>query len=318
MSENHSEFGATQKDASVGHLEEGRIRGTESGANRDEVALSEILAVIRNGRWLILAVTGVCAATALALAFILPKKYRATILVAPVSANQAQNQLTGLVDSVPGVAGLASMFGISGHGGDGAKDVATLESQILTRKFIAANDLMPTLFASAWDGRTHSWRSSNPRRIPTLWDANALFKAKIRTVSLDEKTGLIKLSIIWNNPVLAANWANGLVEAANYYLRARAMERTEREIKYLSNEAQRTSVVAVRQGIYSLMQREIASEMVAKGQREYAMRVIDPAYSPETPESPRPLLWMLSGILGGFLFSCGWVIFRAGLRESRQ
>jgi capsular polysaccharide biosynthesis protein len=318
MSENHSERGATQRDASFVPLEGRPMRGSDNRTNRDEVALSEVLAVIHNGRWLILAITGICAAIALTFAFILPKKYRATILVAPVSTSHAQNQLAGLVNAVPGVAGLASTFGISGHGGDGSNDVATLESQILTRKFIAANDLMPILFASEWNERTHNWRSSNPKKVPTLWDANALFKSKIRTVMLDEKSGLIKLSVVWNNPVLAASWANGLVETANHYLRARAIRRSKREIKYLNDQAQRTSVVVVRQGIYNLMQREIASEMVAKGQREYALRVIDPAYAPETPASPRPLLWALSGIIGGFLFSCGWVIFRAGLRESRR
>ena len=316
MSKRHEDYGTVQASSSPASTQERSVQLPELRLDRDEIALSDVFRVLRSGRWMILAITCAFAAVALSLALILPKEYRATVLVFPVSANNTNDRLGSLASAVPGVSSIASMFGLSGHGGNAAKDVATLESQVLTRKFITANTLMPILFRKFWDVRTNRWRTTSPSRMPTLWKANLLFKKKIRTVALDQKTGLIKLSIVWNDPRLAANWANGLVAMANQYLRARAISRADREIKYLGDEAQKTSVVAVRQGIYEIMQQEIANEMVAKGQRQYAMRVIDPAFAPEVAASPRPILWTLSGLIGGFLLSCGWVMFRASLRES--
>jgi len=49
----------------------------------------------------------------------------------------------------------------------------------------------------------------------------------------DPKTGLVTLSITWNDPNIAAKWANGLVRMANDYLRDQAIEESERNIAYL-------------------------------------------------------------------------------------
>ena len=287
-----------------------------AGRDTDEITLGEILEVLRAGRWLIAAVTVGAAALALTAALLLPKQYRASILVAPVVEGRSSSGLANLASSLPGVSNIASMFGLSSHNGDAAKDEATLESQVLTRKFIKQNDLLPILYARLWNSQTGHWRTSDPKRLPTLWKANQLFKNKIRTVALDGKTGLIRLTIIWRSPRFAAAWANGLVAMANDYLRGRAIREANREITYLAGEAQKTSIVTVRQGIYDLMQQEIGNEMVAQGKHEYALQVIDPAFAPQAPASPRPVLWALSGLIGGLLMSCGWVVFRASLRGS--
>lgn len=282
----------------------------------DEITVSEVFAVLRRGRWLIASVTVTAAALALLAALMLPKEYRASILVAPVAANAEGGRLASLTNALPGASSIASMFGLSSHGNRAAKDVATLKSQVLTRKFIAKNNLMPVLYSRLWDARTSRWRTDNPKRLPTLWKANQLFKNKIRTVSLDAKTGLIRLTIVWRDPKLAAAWANGLVAMANDYLRNRAIREANRDIAYLASEADKTSIVTVRQGIYDIMQQQIANEMVAQGRRQYALRVIDPAFAPQRPTSPRPVLWTLSGLVGGLLLSCGWVVFKASWRES--
>ena len=288
-----------------------------AGYEADEITLGEVLGVLRAGRWIIAAITVGTAALALTAALLLPKEYRASILVAPVMEGRSNSSFAGLASSLPGVSDIASMFGLSSQNGDAAKDEATLESQILTRKFIKQNNLLPILYAKLWDPKAGRWRTSDPKRLPTLWKANQLFKHKIRTVALDAKSGLIRLTIVWRNPRLASAWANGLVAMANDYLRERAIREANREIAYLAREAQKTSVVAVRQGIYELMQQEIGNEMVAQGKREYALQVIDPAFAPQAPASPRPILWALSGLIGGLLLSCGWVVFRASLRGSR-
>lgn len=282
-----------------------------------EITISEVVAVLRNARWSILAVTVGAALLALSVSLILPKEYRASVLVAPVVADRGESQLASFANALPGVGNVTSMLGIASHGSNAAKDVAILKSQVLTRKFITENHLLPVLYARLWDAHAARWRADDGKRTPTLWKANQLFKYKVRAVALDEKTDLIRLTITWRDPRLAAAWANGLISMANDYLRSRAIREANREIAYLANEAKQTSIVTVRQGIYQIMEQEIANEMVAQGRRQYALRVIDPAFTPQQAASPRPLLWVLSGLLGGLLFSCGWAVFRASWRESR-
>ena len=283
----------------------------------DEITISEVVAVLRNARWFILAVTAGAALLALSVSLILPKEYRASVLVAPVAADRGESRLASLASALPGVGNVASMFGIASHGSNAAKDVAILKSQVLTRKFITQNHLMPMLYARLWDVRAARWRVDDGRRVPTLWKANQLFKHKVRTVAFDEKTDLIRLTITWRDRRLAAAWANGLISMANDYLRSRAIREANRDITYLANEAKQTPIVTVRQGIYQIMEQEIANEMVAQGRRQYALRVIDPAFTPQQAASPRPILWALSGLLGGLLLSCGWAVVRASWRESR-
>ncbi len=47
------------------------------------------------------------------------------------------------------------------------------------------------------------------------------------------------------------------------------------------------------------METEIKNEMIARGRTEYALRVIDPAQTPERKSFPRPILWTAGAFLGG-------------------
>jgi LPS O-antigen subunit length determinant protein (WzzB/FepE family) len=89
----------------------------------------------------------------------------------------------------------------------------------------------------------------------------------------------------------------------NDYLREKAINESERNITYLTDQAAKTDVVGVRQAIYSILQNEINKVMLARGSDEYALKVVDPASPPERPSSPRPLLWTAAGCLGGALLA---------------
>ena len=181
--------------------------------------------------------------------------------------------------------------------------------------FIETNDLMPILFADKWNSKTHTWNTANKMKIPTLWKANRFLRHKVMSVVVEPKTGLIKMAMVWTNPKLAASWANSMVDMANAYLRNRAIRQGNREIAYLEGQARKTSDVEIKQGIYSLIAQEIAHITVAQGRREYAFRVIDPAFAAEIVYSPRPILWALAGAIGGLLLSVGILVARAGWHE---
>jgi uncharacterized protein involved in exopolysaccharide biosynthesis len=267
-----------------------------------EVSVRDFLLFLWRSRWSALIGMVTCAIIAAGAAWIITPEYTATTVLLPVAGHSGALGGGSLGSGVSELSGLASLAGLNlgGMGAQKAQALATLQSRVLTDQFIREHDLLPVLFPKQWNSATKTWRSSDPRKIPTLWDADQLFK-KIRVVDDHAKTGIVTFSIRWKNADSAAAWANGLVKLTNDYLRLRAINESERSIAYLNQEVSKTNIVEVKNAIYGFMEAEIKNEMVAKGRRDYALRVIDPAVAPERPNFPRPLLWIIGGAIGGSL-----------------
>jgi len=114
----------------------------------------------------------------------------------------------------------------------------------------------------------------------------------------DTKTGLVTLGISWKDPKLAAKWANDLVRMTNDYERDRALAESERNIRYLTEQAAKTDQVGIRETIYSLLESEFSKAMLAKGNEEFSFKIIDPATVPEKPTFPNRTVWMLGALFG--------------------
>ena len=265
-----------------------------------EITLREFLRAIKDSHVSLLMVVSLFTILGITYGLVSKRKYEATTVLQPVAQDGAGSHLGGLSSQY---GGLASLVGLSlPESGLKAEAVAVLQSELLTERFVVANNLMPILFAGKWDVSTHSWKERNLKRIPTLWMANRYFKNNIRTVVNDKKTGMIDLTIKWTNPQDAAEWANGLVSMTNEYLRSKAITEAERNIAYLQNLVAKTNVVAERRVIYTLMEQQIDKEMIARDRKQYALKVIDPAFAPGKPSIGGPYLWGILGlILGSFV-----------------
>lgn len=265
----------------------------------DEISLHELVEVLRQDKWLFLSIAIACTLIAAIAAFVVPKTYTAEILVSPVSQTGDQQQgALGSIGSTLG--GLVSLAGISVTSDVKKSEfVAVLRSESLTQRYIETNNLLPVLYARKWNADKKSWNETDRESIPTVWEANQFFRRKVRSVSTDAKTGLVTMKITWKDPKVAARWANDLVHMANTYLRDKALAETERNIAYLNAEAAKTDIVTLKTAIYSLLQSEIKTAMLARGTDEYAFKVIDIATPPEKPTSPKPRAWTLVGLAVG-------------------
>lgn len=275
------------------------VRGGESESDAD---VRDQIRLLWSRRWFIAAVTlafGVCATV---VAFVSPKSYEASVLLQPVTNSSSGNGLGALSSITSGVGGLAALAGISVEGNaQRARAVAVLQSRALTEAFVQKNDLLPILFRKYWDAKRGTWKRVSAADAPTLWKANRLFENKIRKVTSDPKSDLVTLTITWRDPKLASDWANGLVEMTNEELRNEALQEADQDIAYLNAQAAKTNTVEVKEAIYSLMQTVLSREMVARGTKEYAFKVLDPAAPPELPSSPKKSLWILAGLVAGLL-----------------
>jgi hypothetical protein len=275
----------------------------EFGTSHD-VSLEEVVDTLRRNRWFVAAFLIAATVAGGVVAWYIPKSYKATIVVAPSTTSSTSGQLGGLASMASQFGGLASLAGVS-LGGDSKKweSIAVLQSVTLTENYIRQNNLLPVLFYRDWDERQMRWKDNDPRKVPTLWKANRYFASRVRDIAVDNKTGLVSLTISWSDPAAAARWANGLVSLTNEFLRAKAIEESERDIAYLNDAAAKTSVVEARQTIYQLLASELNKSMIARGNDEYAFKVLDPAQVPEKSSSLPWIAWAAIALIGSVVLA---------------
>ena len=295
----------------------------------DEIDLLELLRVLFNYKLSILLCTLVFGVGAFVIAIITPNTYQADVLV---SSSQGGGMGSALVSQY---GGLAAMAGIDLGSGDAGLEsaLALLKSRKFIISFINEEGLKPVLFPDKWDEETKVWFTPAPgmrSRIksalvgsandevldpkPSDLGAYGAF-SKIMTVSEDKKSGLVTIKVDSENPVMAANWANKIVVRLNAYLKDEAISQSDQNIRYLEQEIVDTPLVEFKTALYELVETEAKSKMFANVQKEYALKVIDPAVVPEGPIKPKRYLILILGVLLGFIVGCAQGLVRGWMNR---
>lgn len=281
-----------------------------------QISLTDIAVVLLH-RWkMIFVVVALASAAGVTLALSLPSYYTATVTMVPASQDGASG---GSLSALAGqLGGLSSLAGITLPSGGGKKDeaVATLQSRALTYDFVTKNNLLPVLFSNHWDQQKQSWISTDPKKQPTLWDADKLFNKKIRQVREEKKSGIVTMSIIWSDPELAALWANQLIESTNKLLQQRAVDRFTHNINFLNEQLEKTTEVEIRKSLFNLLEEQYKRLMLTKGSEKYAFQIIDSAVPPEDHSSPKRAYICISFAFAGFLIASLWAFLRRPVQSA--
>ena len=150
-------------------------------------------------------------------------------------------------------------------------------------------------------------------------DVYRLFtKGEVLNVDTNKKTGLITVAVEWKDAALAADWANSLVERLNQYLAQQAVARSENNLKYLNEQLMNTQIEEMRQTLFSLIGNEQKNAMLAKTQKEFAFKVLDPAVEPDKKIKPkRSLIVILTTFVAGFL-AILYAFIKEGIAKRRE
>lgn len=282
------------------HVHETSMTTTATHDLDAEIRFSDVFGLIWTKRWTVLILTVFSTAAAGVATLVVQKTYTASVTLA-VASGATSGQMGALASGLASqFQGLSSFAGISGAGDTKKSEtLAVLQSESLTEAYIRENDLLPILYPKRWDPINKRWKVSDPEKVPTLWKANQYFKKNVRSVVTDTKTGLVTLAIEWNDPKIAAAWANGLVSMTNDYLRNQQIEESERNIAFLTEQVVKTDVLGVKQVIYSTLQSEIEKLMLARSNTP--LKVLDSAFVPELPSSPKLSLWLAAGFAMGLV-----------------
>ena len=243
------------------------------------------------------------------ISFFFTPQYKADAVLVPSDEMLGAN-LNGVLGSL---GGLASLVGLEKSGSRESEALETLRSRVLTTWYIDKNGLLPIIFSSRWDPIARKWKAG--RHVPTLADGYKTFDKKIREVVENRKTGLVTISVTWEDPRLAMEWTDGLVNGANDMLRSQAIERSARNIEYLKKASDETTVMEVKATISKLMETEIKKQMVATGDKNYAFRVVDPPVVPERKVFPLRAVFLILGALAAPVLWSLVIVLRSHIRK---
>ena len=284
----------------------------------DEIDLKELFTVLWDGKLIISAITGIAAAISVIVALSLPNIYTATALLAP--AESSGGGLSGLMKQY---GGLASLAGVSlPGGGEGSRaqlGMELMKSRAFIGSFVERHDILPELMAvesweqasgdvifdaQVYDAATKTWvRDVDPPQSPqpSAQQAHKAFTA-ILSISEDNQTGYLSLSIEHQSPVIAAQWVSWLVKDVNATVRMQDVDEATKSIEYLKQQAAKTSLADLQTMFFELVQSQTETVMLAEARPEYVFKTIDPAVVPEEKSKPsRALICVLGTILGGIL-----------------
>lgn len=292
------------------------------GAN-DEIDLRELFQAIWQGKWLISAVTIVFTIASVVYALHLPDIYKSEALLAPVAEE------SGL--KIPGqLGGLAALAGVN-LGGDGGDKVGLaieiIKSREFLGRFIEKHDLhLPVMAAEGWnraddslvldneiyDVNAQQWvREVKPpfQPKPSLLEVHEEF-LKLFAISQDKTSGMVKISVEHFSPNLAKTWVDLLVKAINDEMRQRELTEAQRSIAYLNSQIEQTSISDVRTMLYSLIEEQTKTVMLANVRDEYVFKTVDPAVVAEKKAKPKRALIVILAFMLGSLLSIMFVLVR--------
>ncbi len=273
-----------------------------------DIDLREMFEIVWAARWVVLSITSIAAIVSVVVALSLTEIFRAEITLAPADTTQNSN-------TVGQLGGAAALLGVNLGGSNGdvlSTALATLKSRQFIGRFIKDNNLLVPLFASNWEKDiqnsviddtifnplNNEWLSEGG--APTELQAFRKFSGMLTVTGPDRITGLVTVSLEWENPIEAAEWTNRLINALNQEVKARDVSEASKAISYLQEQLQQTQLVEMQRVFYQLIESQTRTIMLADVRDEYALRVIDPAVAPDTRHQPnRKLIAIIGTLIGG-------------------
>lgn len=244
----------------------------------------------------VITVVTITSVIGIAYALLATPVYKAEVVMTPAGQRSQAGNLGQL-------GSLAALAGVNiGSGGGAAASLAVLKSREFAEEFVRDMKLERVLVDDFDD----------PDEERDIRDAVNVFLEDVRVISEDKKANTVTLAMFWEDSVIASNWANLYVDRLNAKMREQAASEAERNVKFLRQEMANTDIVSMQQAVGRILETEMQKFMLAKGQADFAYKIVDRAAPPKLREWPRrALIAVFSAFLGGVLAAI-YLMFRYG------
>src|SRR5436190_14370435 len=147
------------------------------------------------GRFIIGAITTVCAVAAVGFALWLRPFYQGEVIVAAVEESGSMSSASGQLGNLAAAAG----FNLGGLNSRKSEYIALLNSRAMVGALIDRENLMPVLFEKRWDPVAKAWKESDPKKHPTRMEAIQYVIKELLDVAYDNRSGLITIRVEWSD-----------------------------------------------------------------------------------------------------------------------
>ena len=284
----------------------------------DEIDLRELFYVLLEGKWIIVSLTAFASIVGVIYSLSLPNIYESKALLVPV------NSSSGISGALGGYSGLAGLAGISlpsgGDEGNSAKAIQKINSLSFFENNILTNIYLPDLMAfkswnsktntltfddSIYDTNSNTWIrdfSYPQQQIPSAQESFKVFTTEHLTLSEDQKSGFITLSIKHQSPFVAKQWVEFVVNEVNAFYRQKDKSESEKAVSYLNQQISTTGLSEIKQVLAQLLQAEIKKLTLIEANESFVFDYIDPPAVMEKKSEPnRANICILIALLGGML-----------------
>ncbi|HEX9759214.1 MAG TPA: Wzz/FepE/Etk N-terminal domain-containing protein [Nitrospiria bacterium] len=201
----------TQEDPSKSSFleTEGGRRFNDIGYE-EEVSLLDYWRVLYRWKWLIIILGIVATGTSGFVTYQMPKIYKSTTTILPLG-NEGSGGLGAALSAIPFASALG---GVAGINTPADQVLIILNSRTMAEKIIQEFKLQPHYHQKAWDPEKNNWRPD--KKKPFLEDTIKKFQNNISAKS--DRHGGVSLSVLDEDPMIAANIANAMVSALAKFL----------------------------------------------------------------------------------------------------
>ncbi len=260
-----------------------------------------------SARWrTIAAVTMVVAVvTAATVSVALPKWYRATAVVRPISTSAVESRISGVMGGGlgGGLGGLAAS--LTGSGSDAEEYVALLHGFHFNVGLAERHGLTNELLKPGLLGFLHSKPKDQD------W---AVYRALQKRFGCEfsTKTGNLTLQFEAKNRSDAEKILGYYIDDLLDLLRTRETRDAASAIDSLEAEAASTPDAILRAQLYELVAKQVERRKTAQVEADFAFRVLDPPSASDQPSRPQVLLDALIAAFGAALVCMALVLVGAG------
>jgi uncharacterized protein involved in exopolysaccharide biosynthesis len=303
----------------------------------DEINLLDLWLIIWRGKWFIMGFTLLCTLVAVYVSlYVLPVTYKSDVVLEPINID-----MNPMLENTVFFNNLPIPVSLPKGGNKSRIIIAFLNSRNLKARLITKYNLLPRLYNDLWNSEKQKWKIEIDDEKAMV--VKALQESTLNEslqVTQDNKTSLITVSWVDEDPVFAKEMLNRVVEELKNYLDNEYESDTKREKEFVENQLeqvgnelkyweqqvpskdlplariQREQIAA--QTVYAELKKQLELSKIYEAKKLVSFKVLDEPFVPEKKYKPkRSLICLVTMITAGF-FSVFFVFLVNFIRQFKK